>query len=139
MSTTTAMTALHAVIDPLPGPADRAWAWCYAGHQVAAAEIGQCAPTDPVPEAIWAYGALLDALDDLASTGAITMAIPLPDLTRDQAHDLLGPVLEQVIHATGDVDHATEDEVLAFLRLQPAAVDAYVFHVGHLPNSDDPS
>ena len=139
MTTATFMSDLHDAIDPLPGPADRAWAWCYAGHQVAAAEIGQCAPTDPVPEAIWAYGALLDALDDLASTGAITTAIPLPDLTRDQAHDLLGPVLEQVIHATGDVDHATDDEVLAFLRLQPAAVDAYVFHVGHLPNSDDPS
>ena len=139
MSTTTAMTALHHAIDPLPAPADRAWAWCYAGHQVAAAEIGQCAPTDPLPEAIWAYGALLDALDDLAAVGAITTAIPLPDLTRDQAHDLLGPVLEQVIHATGDVDDATDVEVLAFLRLQPAAVDAYVFHVGHLPNSGGPS
>lgn len=139
MTTSTLMSALHAAIDHLPSPGDRAWAWCYAGHQVAAAEIGQCAPTDPVPEAIWAYGTLLDALDDLASTGAIATAIPLPDLTRTQAHDLLGPVLEQVIHATGDVDDATGDEVLAFLRLQPAAVDAYVFHVGHLPNGGDPS
>ena len=136
MSTTTAMTALHHAIDPLPGPADRAWAWCYAGHQVAAAEIGQCAPTDPVPEAIWADIGLFEAMDYLAEAGAKPVLVALPDLTRDQAHDLLGPVLEQVIHATGDVDDATDHEVLAFLRLQPIAVDAYVVHVGHLPNSD---
>lgn len=137
MTTATLITALHAAIDPLPSPGDRAWAWCYAGHQVAAAEIGHCAPTDPVPEAIWAYGPLLDAMGDLADAGATTTLVPLPDLTRDQAHDLLGPVLEQVIHATGDVDHATDNVVSAFLRLQPIAVDAYVFHVGHLPTSGD--
>ena len=125
MSTFDLLLELHVAIAPLPTPADRAWAWAYAGHQIAAAELGQTPAFDPIPEAVWAMTGLHHAMDDLADAGAIPSPAPIPGLTRDQAHVLLPAVLDQVIAAVAPTAALTPAQVVAFQDVHALAADAY--------------
>ena len=130
--TDTTLADLHTAIDPLPTAPDRAWAWADAGNQIAALELTGD-PHAPIGEAVFAYGGLLLGMQHLALAGASHTPQQVPDLTADQARDLLPAVLEQVIAATGDAGEATPAQFTALLHLQAAAADAYVAHTGRLP------
>jgi hypothetical protein len=132
---TTHLQRLQAHIDPLPTAAQRCAAWSLAGHRVAAIELGACAPTDAVPPAVWAYTALLEAVNALADAGVRALPTTVGHLSAAQAHDLLPRILEQVLAEPGQHDVVTDAELDAFLLIQDAAVHAYTAHTGHLPGS----
>lgn len=78
--------AFDAFIGALPSTAQRLWAWVYLTCDVAVAEIARTPPGEQTSDAVFVYGAMLDALTELEPLGVnASFAFAPLDLTHHQA------------------------------------------------------
>lgn len=93
------LDAFDASIGALPSTAQRLWAWAYLTCDVAAAEIARTHPGEQTSDAVFVYGAMLDALTELETFGVpASFALAPLDLTHHQAQCLLPRFLLRVIN-----------------------------------------
>ncbi len=124
---------LERIVTGLPTAPERCWAWSRIGHDVAAAEIARTPKDDSTSPAIFGYGALLDAMNDLEGCGVVDCVDVAPlALDRLQARRLLPHVMERVLRETVDPSSPAMRAAMRVIREDVA--DSYVALTGHLPD-----
>ncbi len=128
---------LARIVAGLPTAPERCWAWARIGHDVAAAEIARTPAGDSTSNALFGYGALLDAMSDLEGCGVVDCVDVSPlSLDRLQARRLLPHVMERVLRETVDPTSPAMRAAMSVIRQDVA--DCYVALTGHLPDRDRP-
>lgn len=126
------LTELERTVAGLPTAPERCWAWSRIGHDVAAAEIARTPRDEATSPALFGYGALLDAMNDLEGCGVVDCVDVSPlALDRMQARRLLPHVMERVLRETADPSTPAMRTAMSVIRRDVA--DSYVALTGHLP------